>query len=145
MNKILTNIKYGWCNFNLGDYYGRPSYIRDLPMNILDAYEEYQKYNHCIVEFDEELTQFCLVLWENTVTILNNKSDNKRNCISLDFNAKEVLNELVFEIVNDIHTWAEWNAISNTDEYIKLEEKRIRKRVNELNLSPIEDYKVEIK
>lgn len=133
MEKILTNIKYGWCDFNLGDYYGRPSYISNLPMQILNAYEEYVKYNHCIIEFDEELTQFCLVLWENIVVIVDNRND-KVQSVYINKSPREVLNKLVNEIINDTRTWAEWIAIDDTEESISREEKRLTDKIIKVGL-----------
>ena len=133
MEKILTNIKYGWCDFNLGDYRGRPSYISNLPMQILSAYEEYVKYNHCIIEFDEELTQFCLVLWEDIVVIVDNRND-KVQSVYINKSPREVLNKLVNEIINDIRTWAEWIAIDDTEESISREEKRLTDKIIKVGL-----------
>ena len=98
MNDILTNIKYGWCDFRLDGYEARPSYVRFLPLDILDAYKEYCKSQHCIIEFDEELTQFCLIIWENNLLILDNRN-NKFNITPVKLNAKEVLNKLINEII----------------------------------------------
>ena len=133
MEKILTNIKYGWCDFNLGDYRGRPSYISNLPMQILNAYEEYVKYNHCIIEFDEELTQFCLVFWEDIVVIVDNRND-KVQSVYINKSPREVLNKLVNEIINDIRTWAEWIAIDDTEESISREEKRLTDKIIKVGL-----------
>ena len=133
MDKILTNIKFGWCDFNLGDYKGRPSYISNLPMQILNAYEEYIKYNHCIIEFDEELTQFCLVLWEDTITILDNRNGRVQS-FCINENPKKVLDELISEVINDVRTWAVWMAVSNTEESIQREECILMDKITKVGL-----------
>lgn len=134
MDKILTNLKHGWCDFNLCDYKGKPSYIRFLPLDILDAYEEYLKSHHCIIEFDEETTQFCLVIWEYEVLIL----DNRRTNISInelkDVNAEELLKELVNEVCDNIYEWAEWISTTGTEENIKSAENMIKKRIKEVGI-----------
>lgn len=132
MDKILTNIEYGWCNFKLGEYEGKPSYIRMLPLDILEAYEEYRKYNHCIVEFDEELRQFCLVIWNESVMILDNR-DNKYNSFYIDINAEDVLNELVDEIIIDIPLWSEWMSLSSSDEDIEKYKEILNKKAEKIN------------
>ena len=118
MNRILTNIAHGWCDFNLGDYDGRPSYIRFLPLDIINGWKEYQDSQHCIIEFDCEMYQFCLVIWENTVTIIDNRYE-KRISTFLDFNAKDVLEELVNEIVDNLDLWAKWISTTGTEDNIK--------------------------
>lgn len=133
MNRILTNIKYGWCDFDLGGYKGRPSYISNLPFKVLNAYEEYLKYNHCIIEFDEELTQFCLVIWEDTLIIIDNKNGTTQS-LYVNENPKEVLDELVSEIINDVRTWAEWTAVSNTEESIDRQERVIVDKITKVGL-----------
>ena len=34
---MISDSKYGWCNFKLGDFEGHPSYLTDVPVDILDA------------------------------------------------------------------------------------------------------------
>ena len=133
MDKILTNIAHGWCDFNLGDYHGRPSYIRFLPLDIINGWKEYQDSQHCIIEFDCEKYQFCLMIWENTVIIV----DNKYEKIVITFpnvNAKEVLNELINEIVDNLDLWAKWISTTGTDENIQRCKEIIINRMNEVNM-----------
>lgn len=33
---MISNPKNGWCNFKLGDFEGTPSYITDVPIDLLD-------------------------------------------------------------------------------------------------------------
>ena len=122
-----------WCDFNLGDFEGRPSYIRFLPLDIIDAWKEYQDSQHCIIEFDCEMWQFCLVIWEHNLIVINNKW-GKNNCIFLDFNAEEVLNELVNEIVDNLDLWAEWISTTGTDKNIQRCREIIINRMNEVNM-----------
>ena len=142
MNDILTNIKYGWCNFRLDGYEARPSYVRFLPLDIIDAWKEYQESHHCIIEFDEELTQFCIVIWENNIVILDNRN-NKINITVINYNAEDVLNELIKEIVDNLDVWAEWISTTGTDENIQRCKELIIKRMNEVDL-PNPYYKTKL-
>ena len=145
MDKILTNIAHGWCDFNLGDYYGRPSYIRFLPLDIIDAWKEYQDSQHCIIEFDCETYQFCLVIWEHTIVILDNKYGRHNSIFLLNINAEEVLNELVDEIVDNLDLWAKWISTTGTDENIQRVKEIIINRMNEVDLpSPYYKTKLQI-
>ncbi len=133
MDKILTNIEHGWCDFNLGDFEGHPSYIRFLPLDIINAWKEYQDTRHCIIEFDCETWQFCLVIWEHIVVILSNKW-GKYNSMFLMINAEDLLNELVNEIVDNLDLWAKWLSITGTDENIQRIKEMIINRMNEVNM-----------
>ena len=133
MDKILININHGWCDFNLGDFHGHPSYIRFLPLDIIDAYEEYQKSHHCIIEFDCETYQFCLIIWEHNLIILDNKYTKITTTI-ININAEQVLNELIDEIVDDIDLWAEWISTTGTEDNVKRAKEMIIKRMNEVNM-----------
>ena len=115
MDTILTNAKYGWCDFKLENYTGRASYIRNLPLDILKGFEGYKKYGHCIIPFDEETSQFYLIVYDNTVIIIDNRdSENgdkfKGQYINID--ADKVMSELFHEVVVNIDKWAEWLSIS---------------------------------
>ena len=144
MDKILTNIAHGWCDFNLGDYEGRPSYIRFLPLDIIDAWKEYQDSQHFIIEFDCVMWQFCLVIWEDYLIVIDNKW-GKNTCTFLDFNAEEVLNELVNEIVDNLDLWAKWISTTGTDENIQRCKEIIINRMNEVDLpSPYYKTKLQI-
>ena len=133
MDKILTNIAHGWCDFNLGDFEGRPSYIRFLPLDIINGYEEYCKSQHCIIEFDCEMWQFCLVIWENNVIILDNKY-NKINTNIININEEELLTELIKEIISDVDIWAKWISTTGTKENIELAKKAIIRRIKEVGI-----------
>lgn len=131
--EILTNIKYGWCDFDLGGYHGRPSYIRFLPFDVLSAYEEYFRYRHCIIEFDEELSQFCLVIWDDKIIIIDNREDKCNNTI-LNMSGEKVLVKLVNEIVSNVDVWAKWISIHDTDESIQDAKNKIIKKIKSVGL-----------
>ena len=142
MDKILTNIEHGWCDFNLGDFNGRPSYIRFLPLDIIDAWKEYQDSQHCIIEFDCETYQFCLMIWEHNLLILDNRW-GKITTTVINFDAEEVLNELVNEIVDNLDLWAKWISTMETYENIQRCEEIIIDRMNVVDL-PSPYYKIKL-
>ena len=111
-------------------------------MDIIDAWKEYQESHHCIIEFDEELTQFCIVIWENNIVILDNRH-NKINITVINYNAEDVLNELIKEIVNNLDVWAEWISTTGTNENIQRAKELIIKRMNEVDL-PNPYYKTKL-
>ena len=38
---MISDPKYGWCNFKLGDFKGTPSYLTDVPIDVLDAFSHH--------------------------------------------------------------------------------------------------------
>lgn len=108
LNKlILTNMSAGWCNFELNDFKGRPSYIRDLPIDVINGYIEYIRTGHCVIEFDEETSWFSLVICnENEVYIIAHRNGLEFHSINL--NANDVLDELFVEIEDNLDDWVNW-------------------------------------
>lgn len=105
---ILTNLKAGWCDFNLGDFKGHVSYIRDVPTDIINGYMEYITTGHCIIEFDEEGSYFSLIICndQDVHIITHRKSLEYYN---LDLNAADVIIELFNEVENNIDAWINWS------------------------------------
>ena len=120
---ILSNLEHGWCDFDLEGFHGTPSYIRFVPMDILNGWEEYQNTGHCIIEFDEEITKFCVIVWDERVMIIS----DSRICYFAKIKGKELLKQLVADVINNINKWAEWIAFDEThkDSVTKSLEKKI--------------------
>ena len=59
---MISNPQYGWCYFKLGNFEGHPSYLTDVPVDILDAFISYHTNGCGIAYFDEEGTDFMLIL-----------------------------------------------------------------------------------
>lgn len=127
--QILSNVKNGWCKFEIEDFHGTPSYIKYLPMNILDAWEEYQKTGHCVIEFDEEVSEFCVVIWDswNDNAVILTHDNGYKKCHFLKIGGSQLLTLLVSEIVSNVDMWAKWCSSTNDYSAIKQElESRIK-------------------
>ena len=59
---MISNPKHGWCNFKLGTFEGTPSYLTDVPIDILTAFIDYHNKGCGVIWFDEEGTEFTLVI-----------------------------------------------------------------------------------
>ena len=130
---IFSNLDHGWCNFDLEEFHGRPSYIKYVPMNILDAWEEYQNTGHCIIEFDEEGSEFCVVIWhgyvDNAVVLCHRYGRTKY--YPMKINGKELLRQLVADVISNVELWAKWCAVTNNWSDIK---KELENRIHALGL-----------
>ena len=93
---MISNPKNGWCDFKLGDFVGRPSYLTDVPMDLLDAFISYFRDGCGICWFDEEGTEFTLVLKHPIKFILEERESIKTHRVDLDVYgmAKELISDI---------------------------------------------------
>ena len=59
---MISNPKHGWCDFKLGNFEGAPSYLTDVPFELLQAFIDYHERGSSAIVFDEEGTEFTLIL-----------------------------------------------------------------------------------
>lgn len=59
---MISNPKHGWSNFDLKAFHGTPSYLTDVPVDLLNAFIQYHTTGTGIAWFDEEGTEFTLVI-----------------------------------------------------------------------------------
>ena len=103
---MISNPKYGWCEFNLGNFKGNPSYLTDVPMELLDTFVEFfcdGKFAGC-VNFDEEGSEFYLVLTASGAYIIEEREDPK--LIIVDGTVRELAEELMDDISTNLKGWA---------------------------------------
>lgn len=58
---ILSNLYAGWCDFCLDEFKGRPSYMKSVPLDVLEGVLDYVTYKRCVISFDEEGSDFYLI------------------------------------------------------------------------------------
>lgn len=124
---MISNPKHGWCNFKLGTFEGTPSYLTDVPIDILTAFIDYHNKGCGVIWFDEEGTEFTLVITPYSLFII----EEKEKPILHDFSEMKIADlekELIKDIENDLYGWA--NFITDDDvEEIKQHETEIRQRI----------------
>ena len=106
---MLSNPKHGWCNFDAGDFHGTPSYITDVPVDILHAFVEYYKTGCGIAWFDEEGSEFSFVLNPYSCFIIEEKDEPVLHNLS-ELNINDMTKELIRDIESDIDTWSVFSA-----------------------------------
>lgn len=72
---MISNPNKGWCEFKLGDFVGHPSYSTGVPIDLLDCFFEYFWRGSSSVYFDEEGTDFTLVLSDTEVFIIQHNEE----------------------------------------------------------------------
>lgn len=59
---MISNPKHGWSNFDLKAFHGIPSYLTDVSVDLLNAFIQYHTAGTGIAWFDEDGTEFTLVI-----------------------------------------------------------------------------------
>lgn len=101
---MISNPKNGWCNFKLGDFEGTPSYITDAPIDLLDAFIDYYTRGYGLAYFDEEGSEFTLLLTWYGVYIIEEKDDVKSH-VFYDLNISDLAKEVIADIETNLDGW----------------------------------------
>lgn len=126
---MISNPRYGWCNFKLGDFEGHPSYLTDVPVDILDAFIDFYIKGLGIAYFDEEGTDFMLILSPYSVFIIEEKDKPILHYYG-DIDIRELGNELINDIESNIDEWALEFVTSDTEQEIKEHRMSIEMKVD---------------
>ena len=109
---MISDPKHGRWNFKLRTFEGTPSYLTDVPIDLLEAFIDLHTKGTGIAWFDEEGTEFTLVLTPYSLFII----EEKDKPILYDFSEMKIGNlekELIEDIEKDFVGWSEFI----TDEY----------------------------
>ena len=127
---MISDPKHGWCNFKLRTFEGTPSYLTDVPVDLLDAFLDYHYKGMGMAWFDEEGTEFTLVITPYSLFVI----EEKDKPILHDFSEMKIENlekELISDIESDLEGWAEFTTDEDDEE--KLQHKNeIRQRIAKL-------------
>lgn len=116
---MISSPRHGWCSFELGIFKGSPSYLTDVPVDLLDAFINYHSQGYGGAVFDEEGSYFTLVLAQYNLGkfIIEEKEDSKlHNLCDLD------IEELEEELIADKEIEQHKNEI--TQRIAKLKERK---------------------
>lgn len=133
---MISNPKHGWCNFQLGDFNGTPSYLTDVPVGLLDAFINYYKTGYGVAVFDEEGASFTLVMtqYNSSIYIIEEKDSPVLHDLS-DFQIEDLKKELINDIEQDLTGWsyfgASCRAYCDQEEIVAYRE-TIREKTNKL-------------
>lgn len=127
---MISNPRHGWCNFKLRTFEGTPSYLTDVPVDLLDAFLDYHYKGMGMAWFDEEGTEFTLVINPYSLYII----EEKGNPILHDFSEMKIENlekELISDIENDLEGWVEFTTETDYEEKLQ-HNNEIRQRIAKL-------------
>ena len=114
---MISSPNYGWCDFDLKTFHGTPSYLTDVPVDLLNAFIQYHTTGTGIAWFDEEGTDFTLVITPYSLFIIEEKDEP----VLHDFFEIKINNlekELIEDIEKDLIGWSEFITSDDREEVI---------------------------
>lgn len=127
---MISNPKHGWCNFELRTFEGTPSYLTDVPIDLLNAFIDYHAKGCGIAWFDEEGTEFSLIITPYSIFIIEEKDKPILHDFS-EMNINNVEKELIEDIENDLESWTNFIIDDNPNE-ITIHRDEIRQKIAKL-------------
>lgn len=129
---MISNPKHGWCNFKLGSFHGTPSYLTDVPADLLDVFIDYYTKGCGAAVFDEEGSYFTLLITAYNLGIFI--IEEKDGSILYDFSMIDIdllAKELIEDIEKDLIGWSEF-ITDNDPEEIIVHRATIRRKIIKL-------------
>lgn len=114
---MISNPKHGWSNFDLKAFHGTPSYLTDVPVDLLNAFIQYHTTGTGVVWFDEEGTEFTLVITPYSLFIIEEKDEPVLHNFS-EMNIDNLYKELIEDIEKDLIGWSEFITSDDREEVI---------------------------
>lgn len=123
---MITNPKYGWCNFELGNFKGTPSCLTDVPVDLLEAFIKYHTKGMGAAWFDEEGAEFTLVITPYSLFIIEEKDKPVLHDFS-EMQIDKLEKELIDDIEKDLDGWSEFIISEDREEILAHRDEIIRK------------------
>ena len=123
---MITNPKYGWCNFELGNFKGAPSCLTDVPVDLLEAFIEYHTKGMGAAWLDEEGEEFILVITPYSLFIIEEKDKPVLHDFS-ELQIDKLEKELIDDIEKDLDGWSEFIISEDREEILAHRDEIIRK------------------
>lgn len=125
---MISNPKNGWCNFDLKSFHGTPSYLTNVPIDLLDAFIQYHSTGTGIAWFDEEGTMFTLVITPYSLFIIEEKDKPILHDFSNMIEIENLEKELISDIEKNLTEWSNF-IVSDDREDIILNRSEILKKI----------------
>lgn len=109
---MISNPHAGWCDFQLGAFEGHPSYITDVPIDLLQAFLDFHEKGSGSVWLDEEdRGGFSFVLNPYAMYVIEER-DQVRFWDLTTLNPVAVELELIADISSRLPEWALFSSFS---------------------------------
>ena len=135
---MISNPKHGWCDFKIeGDnnnvFFGIPSYMTNVPVDLLQAFLDYKTNGQGMAWFDEEGTEFTLVLNPYSMFVIaENKEGEGRLYDFSEVNIDNLIKELIQDIESGLIEWSMFYCGCDDKEEINANRELIRNLICQL-------------
>lgn len=130
---MIKDLGAGWCGFTIGDFHGTPSYITNVPVDLLQVFLDYKTKGQGIAWFDEEGTEFTLVLNPYSIFVIaeNEEGEGKLYNFS-ELNIDNLIKELIQDVKSNLVGWSIFYCSCDDEEEIKVNREHIRNLICQL-------------
>ena len=115
--KYFSNLNNGWADLTIGDFTCPCSYIQNVPMEILRAYEEFENNGHCIINIDSEGYEHEIIITSLGVHVFTYRDRLYHHNLSKQFDTQTkkliLLRDLFKDIVDNADEWARWMCLTD--------------------------------
>lgn len=135
---MISNPKHGWCDFMLSNekdnlFVGTPSYTTNVPVDLLQAFLNYKTKGQGIVWFDEEGSEFTLVLNPYSMFIIAESEDAYTELINFsEVKIDDLIKELIQDIESDLDGWSKFDCDCDDEEEFKVNREHIKNLICQL-------------
>lgn len=119
---MLSEPKYGWIDIKIGDWCGRASDLTDPHKDLLNGFIDlYSEKKPNVISCDAEGWEYLIVLDINNVHIIEYRE--KTEFYTFEIDTKELANELIFDIEDNLDVWVHWDV---EDEILVFEKESLK-------------------
>lgn len=130
---MLETPKHGWTTFTYRDFSCTPSYLTDVPVDLLDCLISLYEtgFGGCL--FDTEGSEYELFLSQESVLVVCH--EDKRKILDLtpeNYHKDRIAKELIFDIENNFNDWVYWDYMDSDQEEIAVRRQTLRDKIEKL-------------
>ena len=135
---MISNPKHGWCDFKIEDdnnnvFFGIPSYMTNVPVDLLQAFLDYKTNGQGMAWFDEEGTKFTLVLNPYSMFVIAENKEGKGRLYDFsEVNIDNLIKELIQDIESGLIEWSMFYCGCDDKEEINANREHIRNLICQL-------------
>lgn len=125
---MISNPDCGWCDFEIGKFIGHPSYLTDVPVELMECFVSYFRVGYGMCWFDEEGSEFTLVITPYDTFIISQREEDE--LININEEPEKLAVELLADINKYRKEWIMWEL--GYEEYLDHEKVEKEKYIGEL-------------
>lgn len=129
---MISNPEYGWCTFKLRTFIGNPSYLTNVPLDLLNTFIDCYKNGMGMAWFDEEGSEFTLVINPYSIFIIEEREKNPVLHNFSEMRVEFLAKELISDIENDLDGWSDFAVIGDDEDEFRANRAMIKQALDEL-------------